>query len=183
VNVGTQINLNLAAKLAGLSTHDFNRLNPGYRLGVTDPDGPHLLTLPIDKIDNFKQQLTAIPVEMLLTGVSAKPSVDVTESEDVAVAETTVGMLTVARAERIERSTKKYTATALTSRITTPLPVNLLESKKKITTHIVKMGDTLWTIAHDYKVSVEELTRLNGLQRKGKGLQFGKKLTIPGGDS
>jgi membrane-bound lytic murein transglycosylase D len=185
VNVGTQINLNLAAKLAGLSTHDFNRLNPGYRLGVTDPEGPHLLTLPIDKIDNFKQQLTAIPVEMLLTGVSAKPSVDLTENEDtpVATAETAVGTRTVARAEPIERSPRKYTATALPSRITPPPPITLLESKKKITMHTVKMGDTLWTIARNYKVSVEELTRLNGLQKKGKGLQFGKKLTIPGGDS
>lgn len=73
VNVGTQINLNLAAKLAGLSTHEFNRLNPGYRLGVTDPDGPHLLTLPIEKVDNFKQQLTAIPVELLTGSPKNKP--------------------------------------------------------------------------------------------------------------
>lgn len=85
VNVGTQINLNLAAKLAGLSTHEFNRLNPGYRLGVTDPNGPHLLTLPIDKVNNFKQQLTAIPVE-LLTGTSKRKSAEVEEESD----ETTV---------------------------------------------------------------------------------------------
>jgi membrane-bound lytic murein transglycosylase D len=76
VNVGTQINLNLAAKLAGLSTHEFNRLNPGYRLGVTDPDGPHLLTLPIDKVDNFKQQLTALPVELLTGGAAKRKQVE-----------------------------------------------------------------------------------------------------------
>ncbi len=93
VNVGTQINLNLAAKLAGLSTHEFNRLNPGYRLGVTDPDGPHLLTLPIDKIDNFKQQLTAIPVELLTGTLKRKQAEDSDEStaessESTAVAAT-----------------------------------------------------------------------------------------------
>lgn len=83
VNVGTQINLNLAAKLAGLSTHEFNRLNPGYRLGVTDPNGPHLLTLPIDKVDNFKQQLTAIPVE-LLTGTPKRKQAE-EDSEETTV--------------------------------------------------------------------------------------------------
>lgn len=82
VNVGTQINLNLAAKLAGLSTHEFNRLNPGYRLGVTDPDGPHLLTLPIDKVDNFKQQLTALPVELLTGTPKRKQTETETESDE-----------------------------------------------------------------------------------------------------
>jgi len=192
VNVGTQINLNLAARLAGLSTHEFNRLNPGYRLGVTDPDGPHLLTLPIDKIDDFKQKLTAIPVETLLSGITqpkpAKPeriqeeSEEETASTDVAVAETTV----VARAE-VSKPEREYVAAPRRiappprmAKLSQPAAPKLLEPKKKLTTHTVKNGDTLWTIARNYKVSVEELTRLNGLQKKGKGLQFGKKLAIPG---
>jgi len=115
VNVGTQINLNLAARLAGLSTHEFNRLNPGYRLGVTDPDGPHLLTLPIDKVDDFKQKLTAIPVETLLSGITQpKPKLEPIQEDseetastdtDVAVAETTV----VARAE-VSKPEREYVA-------------------------------------------------------------------------
>jgi len=195
VNVGTQINLNLAARLAGLSTHEFNRLNPGYRLGVTDPDGPHLLTLPIDKVDDFKQKLTAIPVETLLSGITQpKPKLEPIQEDseetastdtDVAVAETTV----VARAE-VSKPEREYVAAPRRfvppprmAKLSQPAAPKLLEPKKKSTTHTVKNGDTLWTIARNYKVSVEELTRLNGLQKKGKGLQFGKKLAIPGGDS
>jgi membrane-bound lytic murein transglycosylase D len=194
VNVGTQINLNLAARLAGLSTHEFNRLNPGYRLGVTDPDGPHLLTLPIDKVDDFKQKLTAIPVETLLSGITQpKPkleriqegSEETASDTDVAVAETTV----VARAE-VSKPEREYVAAPRRvvppprmAKLSQPAAPKLLEPKKKLTTHTVKNGDTLWTIARNYKVSVEELTRLNGLPKKGKALQFGKKLTIPGGDS
>jgi membrane-bound lytic murein transglycosylase D len=190
VNVGTQINLNLAARLAGLSTHEFNRLNPGYRLGVTDPDGPHLLTLPIDKVDDFKQKLTAIPVETLLSGITQpKPKLEPIQEDseetastdtDVAVAETTV----VARAE-VSKPEREYVAAPRRfvppprmAKLSQPAAPKLLESKKKSTTHTVKNGDTLWTIARNYKVSVEELTRLNGLQKKGKGLQFGKKLAI-----
>jgi|JFJP01.1.fsa_nt_gi membrane-bound lytic murein transglycosylase D len=178
VNVGTQINLDLAARLAGLSTHEFNRLNPGYRLGVTDPGGPHLLTLPIDKVDDFKQKLTAIPVETLLSS-TAKPERDSEETEatastEVATAETTVAVREVS--QPIPHATA-YFAAAYRS---PPQPANLLESKKKITTHTVKNGDTLWTIARNYKVSVEDLTRLNGLPKNSKDLPFGKKLTIPG---
>lgn len=46
--------------------------------------------------------------------------------------------------------------------------------------HIVKPGDTLWTIARRYGVSVEALARANDLSTRAR-LQVGRRLVIPGG--
>lgn len=46
-DAGTQIDLALAADLAGLTLQDMFRLNAGLLHWVTDPDGPHKITVPI----------------------------------------------------------------------------------------------------------------------------------------
>jgi membrane-bound lytic murein transglycosylase D len=44
--------------------------------------------------------------------------------------------------------------------------------------YVVKRGDTLWDIAQDYAVSLDELRRVNNLSRDA-GLRPGQELTIP----
>lgn len=61
VNIGTQIDLNQAAKLADISYTDLIRLNPGYNRWVTAPDKPYHLLLPIEKVEQFNQQLNELP--------------------------------------------------------------------------------------------------------------------------
>lgn len=46
-DAGTQIDLALAADLAGLTLQDMFRLNAGLLHWVTDPEGPHKITVPI----------------------------------------------------------------------------------------------------------------------------------------
>lgn len=46
-DAGAQIDLALAADLAGLTLQDMFRLNAGLLHWVTDPDGPHRITVPI----------------------------------------------------------------------------------------------------------------------------------------
>jgi LysM repeat protein len=57
------------------------------------------------------------------------------------------------------------------------LPVEPTVSPSK--TYVVKEGDTLYDIATQFKVSVSDLKRANGL--KNNTLHIGQKLTIPGG--
>ncbi|WP_340677608.1 transglycosylase SLT domain-containing protein, partial [Paraglaciecola sp.] len=58
VDVGSQIDLALAAEMAGLSVKELHALNPGYNRWATDPDGPFELLLPIDKAEKFSQAIT-----------------------------------------------------------------------------------------------------------------------------
>ncbi|MEZ5672650.1 MAG: LysM peptidoglycan-binding domain-containing protein [Thiotrichaceae bacterium] len=152
---------------------------------MTDPDGPHLLTLPIDKVDNFKQQLTAIPVDNLLLGTTTKSKSVQDDSEDVASEFVAVAQAQIDHERRAlsPKPTLTPRSLSLTARSPASAPMaKLVEPKKKATVHTVKNGDTLWTIARNYRVSVEELTRLNGLQRR-QGLPSGKKFDHSGGDS
>jgi membrane-bound lytic murein transglycosylase D len=66
VEIDKQIDLSVAAKFAGLSTHEFKRLNPGYRRKATGPDGPYQLALPINKVADFKRQLKKVTIKDLM---------------------------------------------------------------------------------------------------------------------
>ena len=57
VDAGTQIDLNLAANLAGVDSELIYQLNPGYRQWATRPDGPHTLLLPLDNVEIFTSAL------------------------------------------------------------------------------------------------------------------------------
>jgi len=57
VATGGQLDMALAAELAGLSTDALYRLNPGVNRWATDPDGPHRLLLPVSRAGAFSAAL------------------------------------------------------------------------------------------------------------------------------
>jgi membrane-bound lytic murein transglycosylase D len=61
VNVGSQIDLARAAKMAGLSLSELSILNPGFNRWATDPNGPHQLIVPVNKVTQFKVALKKLP--------------------------------------------------------------------------------------------------------------------------
>ncbi|MGE5623934.1 MAG: LysM peptidoglycan-binding domain-containing protein [Bacillota bacterium] len=61
VDVGGQIDLATAAKLAGITTEQMYLLNPGYNRWATDPDGPYQLFVPLENKDGFQQALASLP--------------------------------------------------------------------------------------------------------------------------
>ncbi len=61
VNIGSQINLNDAAKLAGISYQDLIKLNPGFNHWATAPYRPYKLLIPADKVEHFSRNLANIP--------------------------------------------------------------------------------------------------------------------------
>ena len=63
VNIGSQIDLNQAAKLAGISYRELLNLNPGYNHWATSPNQPFKLLIPTEKVDDFYQNLASIPKE------------------------------------------------------------------------------------------------------------------------
>jgi len=57
VEVGRQIRLAEAAKLAGVSVEEMRRLNPGLIQSITAPSGPHRLAVPVDRAPAFRRRL------------------------------------------------------------------------------------------------------------------------------
>lgn len=61
IDVGSQLDLTQAAKLAGISSTMLRKLNPGYRRWALDPDGPYHLLIPKNNVSVFKERLAALP--------------------------------------------------------------------------------------------------------------------------
>ncbi len=60
VETGGQIDMALAARLAGIETDALYALNPGVNRWATDPEGPHRLLLPLDQAPLFATSLAAL---------------------------------------------------------------------------------------------------------------------------
>jgi membrane-bound lytic murein transglycosylase D len=57
INVGSQIDLAVAADLANMPIERLQKLNPGFNRWSTSPYGPHQLIVPVSKASDFKQAL------------------------------------------------------------------------------------------------------------------------------
>ena len=62
-----QINMKLAAQLAGMSAEELYELNPAFHRWATDPAGPHFLLLPVDRSAVFVQNLAQLSAEQCAT--------------------------------------------------------------------------------------------------------------------
>ena len=58
INVGQQIELEQAAKMAGISLSELYQLNAGYSRWITAPEGPHHIIIPLEKANDFKKNLS-----------------------------------------------------------------------------------------------------------------------------
>jgi membrane-bound lytic murein transglycosylase D len=63
IDTDSQIDLKIAAQLAGTSYDELVALNPGYNRWATDPDGPHRMLVPIDNADGFEAALKTLGAE------------------------------------------------------------------------------------------------------------------------
>jgi membrane-bound lytic murein transglycosylase D len=60
-DVGGQLDLALAAEIAGLDMETLYAFNSGFNRWATDPDGPHRLILPVDRAEDFQAALGSVP--------------------------------------------------------------------------------------------------------------------------
>jgi membrane-bound lytic murein transglycosylase D len=185
VKVGTQIDLALAAEMAGLTLKELHALNPGYNRWATDPNGPYKLLLPIDKVEKFTVELAKTDSSQRLNWVRHK----------------------VKGGDSLLKLAKKYhTTTDIISKVNElksnviisgeyliiPVALKSLESyslsqeqrlaktQSKISgayklDHTVKSGDTFWDLSREYKVNLRQLAKWNGMAptdtlRPGKNL-------------
>lgn len=178
-----QLDIGIAAELAGIDMEALYQLNPGFNRWATHPDGPHRLAIPVEKASAFEQNLAALPASKRIKWVRHKIQGGETLSHIASHYQTTVAVL---------RSTNELASTNIRAGRHLLVPVaakdpsryaalkqRLHPARKSGTklTYQVRNGDNLWTIARKHKVSVNQVTRWNRLDR-GSLIKPGQKLVI-----
>ncbi|MGE0114045.1 MAG: LysM peptidoglycan-binding domain-containing protein [Steroidobacteraceae bacterium] len=191
VDVGGQIDLELAAELAGMSQEDFLAINPGFKRRVTDPNGPHRLLVPVANEQLFVEKLASLPstqrVPMVYYRVRKGDTLNkVAQRYGISTEELRSLNKLKSRSLRVgQELLLRGTNSALASASMSPganndVPVtktaSLTRGKSRI--HTVRSGETLWSIAQRYAVDPTVLASVNGIKKST--IKTGQKLRIPG---
>lgn len=187
VDIGSQIDLALAAKLADMDLDDLYMLNPGYNRWATAPDGPHYLLLPIDKVEQFKKKLAELPPNKRIKWLRHRIASGETLGTIAHKYHTTVA--TLQRVNRIHGrliragghliipvASRKPSAYALSADQRRRATQRIPRGGHKVV-HIVEAGDTFWKLARKHHVSVQQLAKWNGMAPRDP-LKPGQRLVI-----
>jgi membrane-bound lytic murein transglycosylase D len=179
VPTGGQLDLAVAAELAGLDTEELHRLNPGFNRWATHPDGPHRLAIPNDRVSEFRDNLAALPEAERIKWVRHKIQQGDTLSQIATHYDTTTAVLM--RTNNLDgtgiRAGKHLLIPVAAKQ---PALANHLQPERTAAnklTYRVRNGDSLWSIAGRYKVSVRQVTRWNRLD-SGALIRPGQQLVI-----
>ncbi|GAA5219261.1 LysM peptidoglycan-binding domain-containing protein [Corallincola platygyrae] len=187
VDTGSQIDLALAADLAGLSVDELHKLNPAFNRWATSPDGPHKLLIPVDKAESFSAKLNALERTERLNWVRHRVKSGDSLIKLAKQYHTTAGMI---------REVNKLNGNMIRvgSHLLIPVAASELseyrfsadqrlartQSKARASERIdykVRNGDSLWTIAKRHKVTVRQLAKWNGMAPTDT-LRLNQKLVI-----
>ena len=187
VETGAQIDLAVAADLAGLELDKLYRLNPGFNQWATSPDGPHRLLIPVDQADMFRQAVAELPPEQRVKWVRHKVKKGETLSHISKHYHTTVAALTSTNNLKnssirigdhlmVPVSSQGQDSYRLSARQRLKRKQNSARDGYK-TQHRVSNGDTFWDLSRQYNVSVRKLASWNGMA-PGDPLRVGQKLVV-----
>ncbi|WOH38252.1 LysM peptidoglycan-binding domain-containing protein [Thalassotalea fonticola] len=186
IDIGSQLDLALAADLSGLTIDELHALNPGFNRWATAPNGPHQLLIPNNKVDQFKLGLSKLEEKDRLSWQRYK----IREGDSLSVIanrfNTTITV--VKEANSLKNNSiraGKYllipTATQSLDRYKSYEEIRVSKLTRKGSgnkiTHTVTRGDTLWDIGRKYKVSEKSIAKWNAMAPRDM-LRLGQKLTI-----
>ncbi len=168
VEVGSQIDLRVAAALVGASEEELHALNPAFNRWATDPDGPHHLLVPYAEAPAFARAVASLgraermPLERytLHAGDTISALAQARELTVPTIRElNTFGAIDPHEGDDILLPASKVA----------PLRAGLIIEGETLlpgyTRHtvVVRRGDTLASIARQNGVKLRDLARLNGL--------------------
>ena len=186
-DIETQLDLALAAELAGVNVDTIYAYNPGYNRWSTDPAGPHTLVMPVDVASGFTTALADVPASERVRWKRHKIGNGETISEIAEDYHTTIASIRAANNLRgntiragqhllIPVSTKPLTAYSQSADARLERTQNRQRKGNKFE-HVVSSGESFWTISQRYKVTTRQLAAWNGMA-PGDTLSVGKKLVV-----
>jgi membrane-bound lytic murein transglycosylase D len=188
IDVDSQIDLQIAARLAGSPYDEIVALNPGYNRWATDPDGPHRLLVPIDNADGFETALKSLAPEERVHYLSHTVARHETLAQIAKHYGTTSSVLTkindlaakpiTAGDElRIPPASDQLPEKVLLAAARVDRPSTDNGRRQRQTVHRVRAGETLASIARRQGIPVGTLAQLNNLN-PGDSIVTGQRLVI-----
>ena len=178
VDIQSQTDLAVLAKLSSMSIAELKIYNPAFKQWSTDPDGPHHLLLPINKVDQFNTQLAQINDSERIKTYRHK--IRSGENLSLIAQRYKVSINSLKQVNHLKNSrikAGKYLLIPSAHNIQKPIKVSSKQSisgKKKYT---VKKGDSFWSISRHFKLSHKKLATMNGFS-SGDTLSIGQVLII-----
>jgi membrane-bound lytic murein transglycosylase D len=188
VDIDAQIDLALAAEMAGIELDELYLLNPGYNRWATAPKGPHYLLLPVDKAEGFADKLAELPKDQRMRWAHHKVKSGETLSHIADKYRVSVALLKSSNKLRgsflrkgqnlvIPIASKSARTYRLSEAQRKQRTLNAPKSGRHKITHVVVAGDTFWDISRKYKVGVRELAKWNAMAPRDT-LRRGQKLVV-----
>jgi len=173
VELDGQIDLALAADLAGITINELYQLNPAFNRWATPPKGPHRLLLPLHNADAFKVALKAVPPEKRINWIRHKIKV----GENLGIIsrryQSTIALIkSINNIKGSQIRAGKYlmvptaTKSLKTYTMSQNARLNKIQNKTRSgtkKTHVVRSGQSLWAISRNYGVTIASLAKWNGM--------------------
>jgi len=189
IDTDSQIDLKIAAQLAGTSYDELVAINPGYNRWATDPEGPHRMLVPIDNADGFETALkTLSPDDRVPFAVH-----EVERRDTLALIAKQYGVSAAVIAKINDLKGGKVTPgeSLKIPQISGELPDKVLLAAARVDrpqsdqggrrqhqiVYRVRAGETLSSIARRHGIPVSTLARLNNMGA-GDSLVKGQRLVI-----
>jgi membrane-bound lytic murein transglycosylase D len=174
IGTNSQIDLKIAAKLAGTSYDELVALNPGYNRWATDPDGPHRMLVPIDNADSFETALkTLSPDERVRFAVhevarretlaSIAKQYGTSAAVIIKINDLKGGKVSAGESLKIPEISGQLPDKVLLAASRVDRPQSDLGRKQHQIVYRVRAGETLSSIARRHGMPVSTLARLNNL--------------------
>lgn len=187
VETGGQIDMALAAELAGIETSELYAFNPGVNRWATDPDGPHRLLIPVQQAEQFRQGLAELgdrervkwSRHRIKNGETLGHIADRYKTTSAVLKQVNGIRGTMIRAGKhlmVPHAIKSMNSYSQSLEARAARKRNKPRSGTKVE-HVVKNGESFWTISRRYGVTTRELAAWNAMA-PGDTLSVGRRLVV-----
>lgn len=159
VSLPGQVELKIAAEMIDMTPQALRAINPGFKRWATHPDGPHHLLVPVEHVQALRLALSEADPSELVTWRRHR----------------------VAPGDVLSRIARRYDTTVSLLRQVNGISGSLIHpgdyllvpadgpavASAASVRYRVRSGDSLWSIARSFDVSVSDLRDWNGLDGNG----------------